>query len=330
MTKLYELFAHKPKAGDFGIEIECEGKDLAPHVPDEWNIVDDGSLRGRFPNERAEYVLRKPLSLDGSIKAVADLRNSQLAYNARMNFSFRTSVHVHMNVQQLTYPQYLNLIYTYLLVEEPLVRYCGDERVGNRFCLRLQDAEGLLDYLFTLFRKGPMQLDNIYDDAVRYAAINIAATKKYGSLEFRAMRGNLEVPYISTWLKTLYNLREFAKRFDNPQAIHDHFVKTTPSEFMAEVLGDTYMYYSYPQEAQAIRNSFSITLELPYNYVDNSEQIKQIMAIRDGGEPVPVKRHRNERIFNIPARPIAPGMGINWYVQPVVPNYDDVIDPIRP
>ena len=289
MTKLCELFPFKRKLGDFGIEIECEGKGLANFESDKWNIVDDGSLRGRFPDERAEYVLHSPLLLNDAIKAVNDLRNLQIANNAKMDFSFRTSVHVHLNVQQLTYPQYLNLIYIYLLLEEPLVRYCGDERIGNRFCLRLQDAEGLLDYLFDMFRQGPNCLFAFPEDAVRYAAINIAATRKYGSLEFRAMRGNMEVPYISTWLRSLYNLREFAKRFDNPQAVHDHFVKSSPSQFMAEALGAEYMYFSYPGEVYALRHSFSITLELPYSYVDHEKAIAK--ALKMAKEPIIAPEH---------------------------------------
>lgn len=280
MTKLHELLQQKPTNGSFGIEIETEGKNLTNLVPPQWKIENDGSLRGRFPDEAAEYVLRKPLELQKAIDAVTQLRKIQDEVQAKLNFSFRTSVHVHVNVQQLTFNQYLNMIYTYLLLEEPLVRYCGKERVGNRFCLRLQDAEGLMDYLFMLFRQGHGALKHIHGDAVRYASINVAATSKYGSLEFRSLKGNMDIDYITTWLQALDNLRSFAQEHANPQIIHDLFVNSTPEQFAEIVLGDVSPAFTYPEMEMDMRSSFSLTLELPYNFTDNSAMDEAILKDR--------------------------------------------------
>jgi hypothetical protein len=276
MTKLYELLQlRKRQDGDFGIEIECEGNNLAVPKNDIWNTVDDGSLRGEYPHGRAEWVFRRPHSLEDSIKELESLAKYQADNNAELNFSFRTSVHVHMNVQDLTFDQYLNTVYTYLLLENALVRYCGNERIGNRFCLRMQDAEGLSELLYGLFNKGPKMLDYFSKETAKYASINLAATKQYGSLEFRAMQGNLSVPYISTWLRALYNIREFAKQHKDPQAIHDAFVKMSPSEFMGTVLQDEYRFFSYEDEVNDIRHAFSITLELPYAYTNDEGRKEQ-------------------------------------------------------
>lgn len=285
MTKLYELLQlRKRQDGDFGVEIECEGKNLATPDVAVWHTVDDGSLRGEFPHGRAEWVFRQPQSLADSITELDKLAKYQADNKAELNFSFRTSVHVHMNVQNLTFDQYLNTIYTYLLLENALVRYCGNERVGNRFCLRMQDAEGLAEMLHVLFNKGPKMLAYFSKETAKYASINLAATNQYGSLEFRAMQGNLSVPYISTWLRALFNIREFAKQHKNPQAIHDVFVKMGPSEFMEAVLKDEYRFFSYEDEVNDIRHAFSITLELPYAYTDEEgrkEQRKQEIMKRE-------------------------------------------------
>lgn len=290
MTKLHELLQQKLTDGLFGIEIETEGKGLTDAIPVQWKLDNDGSLRGRFPNECAEYVLRKPLSMDKAIQAVTALRKVQDDAKAQLDFSFRTSVHVHVNVQQLTFNQYLNMIYTYLLIEEPLVHYCGKERIGNRFCLRLQDAEGLLDYLFMLFRNGYTSMRHINGDAVRYAALNVAATAKYGSLEFRSLKGNMDVAYITTWLKALNNVRDFAMKYDNPQTIHDLFVKSEPVDFAKAVLGDVFDSFNYPDLELDMRRSFSISLELPYNFVDKSKEDAEVLKERKERE----ERHRIE------------------------------------
>jgi hypothetical protein len=269
MKTLYELLKLRNNAnGLFGIEIEVEGDKLPGNCPPQWNIVDDGSLRGRFPDQRSEFVLRKPLGKDEAIQSVNDLKNHLDKHNAVLEFSFRTSVHVHVNVQDMNINQYLNMLYTYLLLENALVRYCGDERIANRFCLRLQDAEGFTQYLTELFRNGVSTLARANVDALKYASVNIAATPKYGSLEFRAMQGNLSPKYIETWILALNNIREYALKMKNPQAVHDDFVRMSPSKFMEKVLGDTYGHFSYEEEADDMRMAFSLTLQLPYSFMD--------------------------------------------------------------
>lgn len=287
MTKLLELLLIKdPKKGTFGIEIECEGENLNANVPIQWNVEDDGSLRGVFPKSRAEYVLKKPLGMVEAVAAVYDLAKCQ--EKANLNFSFRTSVHVHLNVLDLTPAEYLNLIYTYLLIEEPLIRYCGQERICNRFCLRLQDAEGLMETLVPMFAKFKLKGDYL-GDQIRYSAINLSATTKYGSLEFRAMKGNLEVKYIHDWLCALGNLKLYAKSFESPQHIHDEFVRNKPSVFLQNVLKNVYPLFSYEGEEADMRNSFALTIQLPYSYVpfkDPKVGVKPNEPNNDGRMPI--------------------------------------------
>lgn len=276
MKKLSELLKlRKVPEGVFGIEIECEGEKLPALLPEQWDIHDDGSLRGRFPDQRAEYVLREPLSLDKAIDAVKALRNTIDVFKSELDFSFRTSVHVHVNITDLTTDQYLNMLYTYLLLENPLVRYCGNDRIANRFCLRLQDAEYFTETLRTVFQEGTTALRQLNMDNLKYASVNIAATPRYGSLEFRAMQGNMETEYISNWLHALNNIKEFAKRFETPRHIHDFFVRNEPSQFMREVLGDVYPLFSHEDEVHDLRLAFSLTIELPYVYEDERSRIKR-------------------------------------------------------
>lgn len=276
MKKLIDLLRVKPAKGDFGIEIEVEGKDLVPLEDGVWSTHDDGSLRGRFPESRAEYVLSKPLLRKDVRKSLENLSNH--LKDSVLNFSFRTSVHIHVNVQQLTFPQYLNMIYTYLLLEEPFLNYCGKERKGNRFCLRLQDAEGLLDALnrvFAVEQVGIPQLGAVANDNIRYASINLGATKAYGSLEFRAMRGNLDVDVIDTWVEALSRVREFAMQKDDPAAIFKEYAGLGPKGFMQSVLGEYAVVFSYPRMVKDIQRSFSLSFDLPYAYSASYEEYKR-------------------------------------------------------
>lgn len=275
MKKLYEILGQQLNKGDVGIEIEVEGKNLPPAVNRKWNVVADGSLRG----ESFEYVFAKPLPIDQVRLALEDLETAFKENESKLDFSFRTSVHVHINCQDLTYTQYLNMLYTYFLLEEPFMTFCGKERKGNRFCLRLQDAEGMLDTYNMLFRSGERGIFDIPHNAVRYSAMNIEATQKYGSLEFRGMRGNMDVDYIEAWVGAIYRLREFARGMNSPTDVYNLYAELDPQGFLERVLGEVLSpRFYYARMAKDIQRSFSLSLELPFSY---GEMVKKEVEKKD-------------------------------------------------
>lgn len=274
MKKLHEILGQAPSDGDVGVEIEVEGKNL-PHVDDAfWRSEHDGSLRG----EALEYVFKKPVKADKAPALLKHLDKIFKAQGSELNFSFRTSVHVHVNCQHLTHAEYVSYIYTYLLLEEALMNYCGKDRKGNRFCLRLQDAEGVLENLQYVFQHERGLMD-VAGDNMRYSAINLAATLKYGSLEFRAMRGNMDVDILSTWVATLVRLRDFSKEMGTPVAVYDLFAKLGARGFMKEALGELFEHYDYLKAAQDIQRSFSLSIDLPYAYKP-AKEVKPKAAVK--------------------------------------------------
>lgn len=276
MKKVAEILGLRKTAGDFGIEIEVEGAKLPGALVKGaglWKIVDDGSLRGRFPDQRAEYVLINPVQ-HKSVKQALEALSSDLA-KSELDFSFRTSCHVHVNVQELTDVQLQNFVYAYLLLEEILVNYCGEERVNNRFCLRFRDAEGLYETLYDLFSNGVKSLARVNGDQVRYAALNLHAVRKYGSLEFRSMRGTLEVDVLTTWIDALNALRNYAMKVENPTKIFDEFNKLSRKAFVTRVLGNVADKFFYRGMEDALNLSFSITLDFPFLHKYYQERVKK-------------------------------------------------------
>jgi hypothetical protein len=269
MKKLLEFLALNPAGGDVGVEIEVEGKNLPAVFDGGWRTEVDNSLRGG-----QEYIFDGPCNLDGVKKRLLRLHEAFKNAEAQPKFSFRTSVHVHLNVQQLTYNQLLNAIYTYLLIEEPLMNLCGEERKGNRFCLRLADAEGMLDTLAKLFAGGEGSIKrNIPHNKMRYSAINVEALGKYGSLEFRAMKGNMDTDKIVLWCNSLINLRDFAQKFDNPKDIYNLYIKEEAAQFFNTVLGDCAKNFEYPELVHDIQRNFSLSIDLPFAFAKRKEQL---------------------------------------------------------
>lgn len=285
MKKLFELLEAKRVNGEYGIEIEVEGNYLPDVLNDKrWRAEHDGSLRG----ESMEYILSKPLNKVDIHNALESL--AEELSNSKLNFSFRTSVHVHMNVQNLTLDEYLALLYTYMLLEEPLITFCGKERKGNRFCLRLQDAEGILDTLDQMFRYGERGLHAIVVDGVRYAAMNVGATMQYGSLEFRGMRGTMDVDLLSQWVEILDRLKQFALKMTNPTNVYELYADTSPEGFLEAVLGDMQDVVRYPRLTKDVARSFSLSLDLPYayrEYVKSLEVVKEEKPKRAGRKIAP-------------------------------------------
>lgn len=268
--KLFQLLGLVETKGDVGLEIEVEGNGLVEVRDAIWRSEPDGSLRGHYPETACEYILKKPIPIDKVEAAVRGL-NKHLA-ESKPNFSFRTSVHVHVNVQKLDIDQIMNMIYTYLLIEEPLINFCGKVRKGNQFALRLVDAEGLIGGLANMFTNGRIAWEG---DHYRYASLNIEALTKYGSLEFRGMRGTLDNEVITAWTNTLINIREYAVGMASPMDVYEDYVKLGPRGFFDKVVGKYSAVYEYPRLTQEIQRNFSLTLDLPHMFRKQWEDRKK-------------------------------------------------------
>jgi hypothetical protein len=322
MNTMVQILKKAAVAGDLGIEIELEGRGLPDDIGGYWKAVGDASLRNGI-----EYVLRKPLVINKVPEAMDQLNKNLIEYGSKIEYSFRTSVHVHVNVQQYTYPQLLNLIYTYLLIEAPLMDFCGEVRKNNRFCLRLQDAEYFVDVIRDLFEQGPKAIKNIPNNKIRYASINLEALKKFGSVEFRGLRGTCDKDTIVNWCTALSDLGEFAKKCKDPMKVYEIFSSQTPESFFRQVIctnADKFLIRDFTDEFQ---QSFSLSLDLPFSY-------KEIEEKDEPQEVVDIDEDLRERIIKMAGelRPVGAGPAIipkakvRKAVVPDMVVFDDILD----
>lgn len=259
--KLYEILGGDPRKGDIGVEVECEG--VIPEVhTSTWKTVGDGSLRGGY-----EYVFVRPLTLEDAKKATSKLKSLIYADEYSPEFSFRTSVHVHINCTDMEWKHIQNFIYIYFLLENLLVDFCGEGRKCNRFCLRIEDAEGAIPSLAPLFsRDAPSNglLRSLANDRLRYASLNVQALQKFGSLEFRAMRGTVDDAVLHPWMETLLNIREFAKQFESPRDVFNHIEVVGFRDFFEKAIGPHHVLFDNGNVEETIARSQSLTIEIPF------------------------------------------------------------------
>jgi hypothetical protein len=122
------------------------------------------------------------------------------------NYSDRTSVHVHVNVQDMTEPQLATLFLTYQSVERLLFSFVGEERENNIFCVPLYQAgiaTGFVSETPTEFLRGLRRWQ-------KYTAFNVIPVSEQGTVEFRHLYGTCDVDTICNWLNLIACLFKYS------------------------------------------------------------------------------------------------------------------------
>lgn len=204
MSSPNELLGEKGYQGPYiGIEIEVEGSRLPVDVKG-WRCERDGSLRG----ESMEYVLPVPLLIADAEMALKQLNLVFLRMKSEVEDTGYAGIHIHVNVGDMNVMQLVRYALAYYTIEELALRWCGEDRVGNLFCLGLKAAGHPLRVFKDAVEQA--QLRALHSDDIRYAALNFKALSEYGSFEFRSMRSTLDRATILKWAKMLLELRAFA------------------------------------------------------------------------------------------------------------------------
>ena len=209
-----------------GIELEVENCYEFPTVPQHaWGTHTDNSLR-----EHGVEFVSVPLYGIQVYGALELLCNRMLPPHVK--FSQRTSVHVHIDVGGLTGEQLAQVVLVYLVFERSLYRYVGGGRDHNIFCIPLMDTASARNLVTAM--KDPDQLINsdLASEESRYAGLNLAAIRKFGTLEFRHMYGTKNPDSIHEWINILLSIRRFALRHDSLKVLLERVLAlNTNSEY---------------------------------------------------------------------------------------------------
>jgi hypothetical protein len=270
--KIYEAFPGIPlvkKENQIGVEIEMEGEGIHNLEPNYWSVGHDGSLRGQ---EAIEYTLKSPSTVPTIDKKLSHLYN-KFDNNSRIFPSDRCGVHIHINCQHLELSQVFNFITLYLIFEDLIVAWCGEDREGNLFCLRAQDAEWLLYCLISDKMKGYFHT-SVERNRFKYASINVAALSYYGSLEFRALRTPDNKKPILDFITLLLRLKAVACSVPDPVKFITSFSERGEVGWAKDVLGDSFDMLNRPNMGALLTNGVRMTQALAYTPFVNIEAPK--------------------------------------------------------
>lgn len=219
-----------------GLEIEVEGENLPDYVSDKWRVESDDSLK---TEEAFEYVTRKPHTLYGIKCRINELKKAYDDKGTTVFESVRAGVHVHLNVQDWNVKQVMTFATAYYVIEDVLMQYAGENREGNLFTLRAQDAEYIIFRLVEVLKQRNLNILNT--DIIRYASMNFYSLFKYGTLEFRGMRGTGDLDAIYDWVRVIDELSRTAKEdYADPAEVLNSMSGHGELNFIRKLLPETY------------------------------------------------------------------------------------------
>ena len=226
-TKYEELRSIWTPWGDkynnlLGIEVECEKAPVIEIMG--WRTMEDGSLRDNG-KEYISWILHEEVIST----ALAGLYTMLALAKPVPKFSWRTSIHVHLNVRNFTIEEFLKLLLLYLAFEKVLFRFVGGEREKSNFCVPLRQSS--LMETFRNFCNRRTGVGGMHQQWEKYSALNLSRLSDYGTVEFRHMPGTWEVSKLHLWIGMILSLSNAARSltFDN---LAEEFLKlNTTSEF---------------------------------------------------------------------------------------------------
>jgi hypothetical protein len=325
-----------------GAELEVESNSKLPVINSgTWNTVSDPSLRTGMAKE---YVLRSPIPYKGVDTALFNLLRSlnDKELSEPIKDAPTTSWHIHLNALGLTPNQLMTRIFMYWLLEPILIKHCGTIREHNTFCLQLKDATRNTNTFDTTFFNGFISSPrNVFGAAgfnqrFRYMAQNYTALAKFGSVEYRAMRGTLEYDEIKPWTDALTKMWQF-KEFRNPSELLSFFYDKGLLALFDRVINEPafHKYYTKDMEEQAeeqalvllhIENNNLFSWEKWEDHIRDRQYLRVLEGL-DSPSPSPLRNddfdYDDEPIRSTPRRSITSSMRLNSSIVPAPPVRTD-------
>lgn len=218
-----------------GIEVEVENfLDVNGRLNPVWVLTEDGSLR----NHGAELITR-PIPASAAPVAMEYLFNHFLPQTCC--FSPRTSVHVHLNMQDFTSTQLADLVALYVIFEKLFYRFTGRNRMKNIYCVPLADWPVALTAFSLRGNDGT-------DRWKKYTGLNTLPLSSHGTIEFRHMHGSRDVEKLTKWINLIVSLKEYVKKTPTATirtAIHEMHDGYDFQKLLNDVFGEYAAYLKY-------------------------------------------------------------------------------------
>lgn len=252
---------------NLGVEVEIENSRVHREIYDDvhealkpyWTLHTDNSLR----EGGIEFVFTKPLSVLDAQKALDFLWKDQIIPPAKV--SPRTGIHIHLDIRKLSLQKFRALCIFYALVEEPLFAWVGDNREQNSFCMPWYKADGDFLSIKEALASEKSKFISSTRQINRYAALNLNAVDRFGSLEFRHLQTTFDLDRVIIWINFILRLYNHAEAWEGGLFdILNRYSFLGEDEFLREVFGE--------QSAMLPRGTIDLGLLNAHDLISNKFQ----------------------------------------------------------
>ena len=210
-----------PGSNDTHIPGNLSLSDVTPWWVGKLGLMHDGSLR----NNGVEFIT-KPVTYEEALSLFKTLHGGlKLGPNP---FTVRTSIHVHVNMSNMSMDQTKHFLLLYALLEPVFLEFAGPVRKHNIHCVPLN-----FTFLPAIYNKG---LPEIVKAWTKYSAFNLMPLRTQGTIEFRHLYGTGDIAVYQQWLnmiKQLWNFAFYEPTNSLPQMLHN---KMTPQQICHQVI----------------------------------------------------------------------------------------------
>jgi len=162
------------------------------------------------------------------------------------------------------------------MFEDVMMDWAGKERVGNLFCLRVRDAEGITGVLENAIKNNTLK--NFNTDAIRYSSLNLKSLHQYGSLEFRGLPFNGDFENIQTWIEMLLCIKDASLKIENPRELVSLLSKRGGDALANDVFGDLIQHFPKVDWKSKLLGSIRLVQRLVY-ITDWEERSDSVISI---------------------------------------------------
>ena len=238
-----------------GIEFELEGiprlGEYAEKGFDYWTEVKDNSLRNNGREFISGYQIADtvvPIQGNLIIEALAEFEGF-IKYLAEGNIipeeSSRTSTHIHIYVGDLSQEELYRYTLLYSMFEKPLFRFCEDDtRYWNNYCVPIGINQSLVNQLgyqkHDILGSARDFKNFIHFHTAKYDGMNLNSIEHKGTVEFRMMKGCVDVVKILDWINILLSMKLASKKtLDIPtNELMSHISKKGIEVFAKSIFSD--------------------------------------------------------------------------------------------
>jgi hypothetical protein len=179
----------------------------------------DGSLR----ESGMEFTFKEPYAGTRILAAIDAMDDASRAFG--FTASYRTSLHVHLDLSDLAYPKDAHRIAAlYALVEPVLYKFVGQNRDGCNYCIPwYANPHHYIKYA-TILKPYKKALEGELHDyglklgqdlmgnksSHKYAGLNLMSLGQFGTMEFRQAPVNMQKEKILAWINILMRIKKYA------------------------------------------------------------------------------------------------------------------------